>query len=91
MENGYDWRELDALPTLTVGQADDLKIDNGDGLRVWLARTTRADGEHCDHHVSVERFIDGQWLTMPTTNTVWACCNSTIGPLCGHMRVDDSI
>lgn len=63
-ENGYSRSELAALPTLAVGQADDLKIDNGDGVRVWLSRMTRADGEHCNHHVSVERFDGERWVTV---------------------------
>lgn len=57
-----DWEVLDALPTLGVGQADDRKIDNG-RQRVWLARSTRADGEHCDHHVTVESYDGDRWVT----------------------------
>jgi hypothetical protein len=65
--NGYDagailWEELDALPTLTQGQADDLKIET-DRQRVWLSRCTTLDGEHCDHHVTVETYNGQRWET----------------------------
>jgi hypothetical protein len=53
--------ELEAMPTLTEGQADDLKIDNDDGERIWLSRCTAADGEPWDNKVTVERLIDGRW------------------------------
>lgn len=33
----YTYEQLNVLPTLCVGQADDLKIE-GDGRRVWLSR-----------------------------------------------------
>jgi hypothetical protein len=52
--------ELEAMPTITQGQADDLKIDNGDE-RVWLSRCTTEDGEPYDNRVTIERLIDGSW------------------------------
>ena len=54
----FDRDELDAMPTLAVGQADDLKIDNGDGIRVWVSRV--------DGSISVERFdpAEGRWETV---------------------------
>lgn len=54
-------RELDALPTLAQGQADDLKIES-DTERVWLARTGVEDGEPWNHKVTVERRIAGSWI-----------------------------
>lgn len=53
--------ELEALPTLCVGQADDLKIES-DRERVWLSRTTVEDGEPWDNKVTVERYIGGAWI-----------------------------
>ena len=49
----YTAKELEAKPTLSQGQADDLKIDEGD-KRVWLSRVN--EGE-----ISVERRVDGKW------------------------------
>jgi hypothetical protein len=56
--------ELERLPTISVGQADDLKIEdydsfqlNGvkyDGLRVWLSRAQ-------DGVIDVEYLCDGRW------------------------------
>ena len=59
--NRHTLAELEALQTLCVGQADDLKIEEPD-RRVWLARTGIADGEPCDHKVTIEvRDHDGRW------------------------------
>lgn len=62
---------LEALPTLSVSQADDLKIESYgrfvlhgftyDGVRVWLARTTTDDGEPGDAMVTVEVLVRGRW------------------------------
>jgi hypothetical protein len=49
----YTAAELQAMPTLSTGQADDLKVDTGTE-RVWLSRCTVADGEPYDHKVTVE-------------------------------------
>ncbi len=36
----YTLAELEALPVLVIGQADDLHIeDRSQGMRVWLSRT----------------------------------------------------
>lgn len=57
----YTLAELEALPTLSTSQTDNLKFD--DGLtRVWLSRTTTADGEPYDHKVTIERQIDFHWV-----------------------------
>lgn len=57
----YTARELDALPRLAQGQAADLKVDDGDGVRVWLHRTGLADGEPYEHTITVETLTDGRW------------------------------
>ena len=59
----YSLEELEALPTLSVGQADDLKVDTGD-TRVWLSRCTVEDGEPYNNKVSVEQYRDGRWQTV---------------------------
>lgn len=53
--------ELDALPTLHQGQADDCKIET-DTERVWLSRCTTGDGEPWDNKVTVERLVAGSWI-----------------------------
>lgn len=60
----YTLKELQAMPTLVVGQADNLKIDDPEeGIRVWLSRCTVADGESYDHKVTVEeRDLQGLWV-----------------------------
>lgn len=50
--------ELEALPTLAVGQTADLKVDTGT-VRVWLSRCGPEDGE--TEPVQVERLVDGRW------------------------------
>lgn len=56
----YTLKELKALPTLAVGQADDLKMDTGT-VRVWLSRCTVEDGEPYDNKVTVECLLNGRW------------------------------
>lgn len=56
-----DWRDLEDLETLCVGQSCDLKVDTGDA-RLWLARTTIEDGEPYRHTVYVELYEEGRWV-----------------------------
>ncbi len=58
----YTAKYLESLPTLATGQADNLKIDDGNGVRVWLSRCTVADGEPYDNKVTHERLENGRWL-----------------------------
>jgi hypothetical protein len=53
------YQELEAMPTLSVGQAANLKIDTGT-MRVWVSRCGLADGE--TQPVQVERFEFGRWV-----------------------------
>jgi len=53
-------RDLENLPTLSTGQADDLKIDTA-GMRVWLCRCGLSDGARFRRGVSVEILRDGKW------------------------------
>jgi hypothetical protein len=54
--------ELEALPVLSQGQADDLHYEGrditgplvGTRFRAWLARTGKADGEPYDNKVTVQ-------------------------------------
>lgn len=57
----YSLSELEEMPTLSQGQADDLKLDDG-RERVWLSRCTMADGEPCNNKVTIEHLIDGRWI-----------------------------
>lgn len=62
----YTADELEEMPTLSVGQADDLKVDTGTE-RVWLSRCTVKDGEPYDRKVTVEtRKADGSGWTERT-------------------------
>lgn len=55
--------DLQSLPTLAVGQTDDLKFDNGE-KRVWLSRMTVADGMPYDNQVTVEILVRGRWVIL---------------------------
>jgi hypothetical protein len=59
----YTLADLKRLPTLSTGQADDLKIDDGNE-RVWLSRCTVEDGEPYDNKVTIERIVEGCWQTV---------------------------
>lgn len=52
MKSDYTLAELRRLPTLCVGQADDLKIDDG-RRRVWISR--------CGEGISIEKLKNGKW------------------------------
>lgn len=52
--------QLERLPTLCVGQASDLKIDD-DTYRVWLCRCGIADGMSDDNMVEIEVNDNGRW------------------------------
>lgn len=57
--------KLEKMPTLAVGQADDLKLEDvtryGVPVRVWLSRMTEADG--VTKRATVEHFFrhQGKW------------------------------
>jgi hypothetical protein len=56
--------ELEAMPTLSEGQADDQKYEGEDDegrFRVWLSRCTAADGEPFDNKVTIERYDGRRW------------------------------
>lgn len=59
-------KKLRAMPTLAVGQADDLKSDSSDGsgggVRIWLSRCGVEDGEPYPNKVTVEHLIEGRWV-----------------------------
>lgn len=59
--------ELSKLPTLAVGQADNLKIDTGT-IRVWLCRCGVADGMPYNNGVTIETLDDGRWIDVVTYN-----------------------
>jgi len=61
----YTAKELENLPTLAVGQADDLKIDENE-KRVWLCRCGIADGMKYDNQITIERYLDNHWIIVET-------------------------
>ena len=52
-----------SMPTLSQGQADDLKIQTPQ-FRVWISRMTISDGAHENNAVTIEYYDDGQWHTI---------------------------
>ena len=56
----YTAKQLRAMPTRSVGQADDLKVETST-MRVWISRCTVEDGEPFDDKVTVERLRNGRW------------------------------
>jgi len=59
------WEDLVKLPVLSESQACNLVID-GDGTRVWIARTGLEDGEPFEHTVYVEISNEstGGWMEL---------------------------
>lgn len=58
MKRIYTLAELEALPTLSQGHTDDLKIET-ENTRVWLSRMTVEDGEPYNNKVTVEKLKGG--------------------------------
>ena len=58
----YTLKELKRLPTLSVGQAEDLKIETAN-IRVWLSRCKVEDGEPYNNKVTEEQYLNGRWVT----------------------------
>lgn len=61
----FSLAQLEMLPTLSQGQADDLKVDLGH-TRVWLSRITVGDGAQYDNEVTVEQYVLNDWTTVGT-------------------------
>lgn len=59
----YTAEELERMPTLFIGFADDLKMET-DTRRVWLARTSTADGEPFTKKITIEELREGRWVTI---------------------------
>lgn len=56
----YRLSELEAMPTILQGQAENLKIKEPN-FQVWLSRMTRKDGEPFDNKVTVEEYKGKGW------------------------------
>ena len=65
MGKKYTAKELEKLPTISEGQADDLKVEVG-GKRIWLSRMTKEDGMPYNNQVTEEKFDSksGSWKTV---------------------------
>ena len=59
----FSLKELNKMPTIDSGQADDLKYETKD-LRVWLSRMTIADGMEYNNQVSIDAIVNGKWHTL---------------------------
>jgi hypothetical protein len=64
----YTAEELEELPVLSQGQADDLHVETPDGWRVWLCRCGVDDGMLYEDMVTVEGYDpkDHRWKTAAT-------------------------
>lgn len=60
-DGGFRLSYLRSLPTLSVGQADDLKIET-ETIRVWLSRCGVEDGEPYPNKVTTEHLRNGRWV-----------------------------
>lgn len=62
----YTLAQLEALPTLSTGHMDDLKVEDklqGHAYKVWLSRMTKEDGMPYDNQVVVEMLDDNyNWV-----------------------------
>ena len=65
LDNLWTAKDLEAMPTLSEGWADDLKIDTG-AMRVWLSRCDLDDGAEYRAGITVEILCNGRWNTIKT-------------------------
>jgi len=70
--NEYDTKTLEALPRISEGHSEDLKVettlDDGTPARVWLSRCGLDDGELWENTVTLETCPDGRWVTVQRWN-----------------------
>lgn len=59
-EGAYKARDLEKLPVLCQGQADDLHLQNT-RYRIWLSRCGVEDGEPCNNKITVEEYDGRRW------------------------------
>ena len=66
MAKKYTAKILGSLPTISQGQADDLKIEVKGKTRIWLSRMTKEDGMPYNNQITEERFDkkSGSWKTV---------------------------
>ncbi len=57
----YTAQGLSEMPTISVSQFDDLKIETPT-MRVWLSRMTVRDEAKYKHQVTIEVMRDGLWV-----------------------------
>lgn len=62
-QEGWSGESLSAKPVLSSGQADNLH-HVGDGERLWLSRTGVSDGEPFENTITIEREVDGRWVSI---------------------------
>ena len=69
MKMQFSLEELTAIPTMSIGHMDDLKIETKT-QRVWISRMTIEDGQPYNNMVTVERleYINNvpRWQTYKT-------------------------
>ena len=66
MVRKYTAKELEKMPTISEGQADDLKVEKKSKYRIWLSRMTIEDGMPYNNQVTEEKFDSksGSWKTV---------------------------
>lgn len=54
--------EIETMPTIRQGHADDLKLELGN-TRIWVSRMTREDGMPYDNQITIEEYEQrsGAW------------------------------
>ncbi len=72
----YTLSELQALPTLSTGHMEDLKVfiprnlPGSHSIKVWLSRMTKEDGMPYDNEVIVEKFDGTCWRILDTYEAI---------------------
>jgi ribosomal protein S27E len=81
--------ELEEMPTLAVGQADNLKYDDGE-WRVWLSRVGPEDGYE-GPVVNYEHLEDGRWVAADEGTWGYQGSMRKGAPFAGYSSFEDCV
>lgn len=61
LKERYSLEELEEMETISIGQADNLKVETED-TRIWLCRCGIDDGMPYDNQVTVEKLDKNDYI-----------------------------
>jgi len=59
----FTLKELEKMETISQGHMDNLKYQDTN-IKIWLSRMTIEDGAEYNNQVTVENYINNEWVTV---------------------------